>query len=282
MNGKNKTLKIFLWLTALLLIALIGLSYWLYNGPLNPLKIKTFSYLPFPAASVNGHFIPVSQLITRYSINKNLGLEPDQKTILNELVGEKETAILAGNKGVGPGSKQIDGDYNFRAKQADLEGKKDFDQLLKSYGITTQEYKSEVIEPALNTTNLQVWFYSQQNLNTSAYQKAQDLVQRIQKGDNMNSLATQYSDQASDRSTGGDLGYLAVSQLLPEIQETVGNMKKGDIKIVPSRYGIQILRLEDVQNNNLNLREIFINGSDFQTWLSNETKNYSVQQFLKN
>jgi len=282
MNFKTKILKVFGWLLVIIIVVVIALGAWLYIGSLTPTKIKAFSYLPFPAASVNGRFIPIDQFVLRYNISKNLGLLPNEQQILDQLINEKKIAVLAGNKGAGVSNKQVDSDYGQRSKQANLEGKKDFNQLLKGYGISAQQYKSEVIAPALELVNLQTWFYSQSDLNQTAYNQADNLVQKIQKDDNMSLLASQYSQQDSDRSTGGDLGYINPTELLPEVQESVDSMKTGDIKIVPSRYGIQILKLEDKEGNTVHLREIFLKGSDFQTWYNNETKNYSVHQFLKN
>jgi peptidyl-prolyl cis-trans isomerase D len=60
-------------------------------------------------------------------------------------------------------------------------------------------------------------------------------------------LARKYSDDPS-ASEGGDLGYFSRDEMEPALGEVVFSLRKGEISpVVRTRYGFQILKVEDVQ-----------------------------------
>ena len=90
----------------------------------------------------------------------------------------------------------------------------------------------------------------------------------------MAQLAASPSQDSFQQATGGDLGFVDITQLLPELRQVVGGMKVGDVKVIPSRYGINIMKLEGKNGNQLHLRQIFLQGGNFQMWYNNETNGY--------
>ena len=238
------------------------------------------SLLPFPIATVNGNFIAVSKFITRYNIGQKITDKPTKKEINDQLIDEENIFLVSQSKRVEVSQNQINLEYDERSAIADFEGKKSFEDLLKSYGLTPGVYKSEIIRPELLFINLQNWFYAQKNLNTDLYKQADALVEKIQKGDNIGMLAQLNSQQDSDKKTNGDLGFVNTTDLLPELREVADNLKVGEIKIIPSRFGLHIFKLEGKRDNLLHLRQIFLTDSGFQSWYNNEIKNYKVRQLI--
>jgi parvulin-like peptidyl-prolyl isomerase len=285
----KKILKIVASVLLIIIICLTSLGFWLYHGPLTDAKIKAFSLLPFPIALVNGRPIAASQFILRYNLAQTMMRQDfsGQPTnvisagIISQLITEQKTGLLATQEGVDVTSKQLDDEYAAESLTTDLEGKSSFNQLLQSYGISPETYKNEVIEPQLLLANLQTWFYSQANLNTTSYAQANSLADQIQNGADMGALAASSTEDSSGQDTQGDLGFVDITQLLPELRESVGNMKVGDVKVIASRYGLNIIKLEAQNGNQLHLRQIFLQGADFQMWYNNETKGYSVEQLIK-
>jgi parvulin-like peptidyl-prolyl isomerase len=271
------TLQVFAYVLLALIISAGLLSLWLYKGSLSKNKIAFFKLLPLPIAKVNGDSILASEFIVRYDYSQKFAPNVSKNDILDQIISEKKISILAQKEEVTVGSNQVESQYNESAQSEDLQGKKSFEDLLKTYGVSESAYKSEIIKPRLLLINLQTWFCSQQNLNQDAYSQANALVQKIQKGDNIAILASTYSQQSPSKSTGGDLGYVSVTDLVPEIREAVDSMKINEIKIVPSRFGLNILRLEGKKENLLHLRQIFLRGSNFEAWQERQTKNFSTK-----
>ena len=288
-QGSKKILKVFCLILFIILAALVFLGIWLYNGTLTQAKIQTFKIIPLPMALVEGQPIPMNKFILRYDLAQNIlgqdfsGQSGEQVSgnITNQLISEQKTSVLAEREDITVNQKQIDNEYDAISAQNSLAGKTTFAQQLQSDGLTMQDYKNEVIQPQLLLTNLQTWFYSQTDLNSDAYNQANSLIQKIQNGADMAVLASNASQDNSGKQAEGDLGFVDITQLLPELREGVGNMKVGDIKIIPSRYGLHIIKLEAKNGNQLHLRQIFLNGVNFQMWYNNETNGYKVTELIK-
>lgn len=78
---------------------------------------------------------------------------------------------------------------------------------------------------------------------------SQDLVKqaRAPKAD-FSKLAQQHSQDAQSSQQGGDIGFVTLSQLVPEMRPVVQNLKKGQVSDpIQSAAGIHLLQLSDVR-----------------------------------
>ncbi|CAB3636204.1 peptidylprolyl isomerase [Achromobacter pulmonis] len=83
----------------------------------------------------------------------------------------------------------------------------------------------------------------------AARKQAQDLVKRAQapKAD-FAALAQRYSQDGSSRAQGGDIGYLPLAQLMPEMRPAVEQLKAGEVSApLQSAAGFHILKLVDLR-----------------------------------
>lgn len=82
-----------------------------------------------------------------------------------------------------------------------------------------------------------------------AQQLAERLIGQLQQGTNFQQLAAQFS-QAPTAAAGGDTGYMAQSQLAPDIAEVVRTLQPGELAgPVPTINGFYILALIDRQQS---------------------------------
>jgi hypothetical protein len=102
----------------------------------------------------------------------------------------------------------------------------------------------------------------------------------MENGENMALLAVAYSQDPSGQAVGGDLGFVDPSQLLPELREPVANMKLGETTIIPSRYGLHIIRFEQQNGNLMHLREILLNNSGYQAWKTAQVQNFKIKKII--
>lgn len=287
MNKSKSSARKKIWLAlAGVLVLVMAALFWLYSGSLTQAKINIFRAIPLPLARVGGQSIPVKEFLTRYDFAKRtLGDqqtdEQSKNAIYQELVYEAKVEQLAGKYGLSVAQKDIDDAYSLQAKGANAQGYTDFSSLLNSYGLSESYYKNNVIRPGLLINNLRTWFNSQASQSPAAYQVAGSIVQKIKDGGNMADLAKQYSEDNTGKQIGGDLGFVDPLNLAAELREPVFGMAVGDVKIIPSRYGLHILKLEDKKDNLLHLREIFLTASDFKTWFDSQTSGLNPQLYLK-
>lgn len=282
---QKKAKKIF-WIIVILVIVIIGLIFaswvWLSSGQMNSAKEKIFNVLPFPAAMVNGRPISIKTYITRYRsaealAQKNHNFPPDLKqSVLNRLIEETRLAVVAQQHKVTATPQQIEAEYNSLASQSG------FAQTLAGYGLSESAFKNEVIANDVIASNLLVWFYSQRDLNSQAYSKADEILNKLGLGQKMADLAKIYSDDGQTQIMGGDTGFIGQSQILPEVVKILNEMKPGDQKVIATRYGIEVVQLDQQDKNGLNgetrwhLEQIYLAGSNFENWYNNQIKNFKI------
>jgi peptidyl-prolyl cis-trans isomerase D len=81
----------------------------------------------------------------------------------------------------------------------------------------------------------------------AAKAKAEDILKQLQKGANFNELAQKYSDDASNKGKGGDLGFFPRGQMIKPFEDAVFKMKPGEIAIVETNFGYHVVKVDEVK-----------------------------------
>lgn len=80
----------------------------------------------------------------------------------------------------------------------------------------------------------------------AAEKKAKEVLEKARKGATFAELAQQYSDGATAKTQGGDIGYFRRGMMAKEIEDVAFSFKKGQISdIIRTKYGLLIIKLED-------------------------------------
>ena len=78
-----------------------------------------------------------------------------------------------------------------------------------------------------------------------AIAKADSLKKLLQGGKSFAELANMFSIDKNSAVKGGDLGTFARGAMIPAFEDAVFSGKKGDLKVVPSQYGVHLIEIED-------------------------------------
>ena len=80
-----------------------------------------------------------------------------------------------------------------------------------------------------------------------AYQRADSIITRLDKGEDFGVLAEQYSTDRTVKANKGDLYYFTAGMTVPEFEDAVYALKVGDISKKPVRtmFGLHIIKLTD-------------------------------------
>ena len=80
---------------------------------------------------------------------------------------------------------------------------------------------------------------------TAAYEHADSLLQRLNQGEDFNTLAQQYSDDSQTKANGGDLGIRSLSELNPETRKIIEGLSTGGHSTpVTTTYGVHIFKID--------------------------------------
>ena len=83
-----------------------------------------------------------------------------------------------------------------------------------------------------------------------AYKKIQDISKKALAGEDFESLAVQYSEDPSAKENRGDLGYFTAFRMVYPFENAAYNTQKGKIsKIIRTRFGYHILKINDIRDN---------------------------------
>lgn len=83
----------------------------------------------------------------------------------------------------------------------------------------------------------------------AAYKKAMSLRDRINKGEDFNKLAEQFSDDPSAKENKGDLGYFTVFNMVYQFENAAYSTPKGQVSMpVRTRFGYHLVKVEDVRD----------------------------------
>ena len=83
-----------------------------------------------------------------------------------------------------------------------------------------------------------------------AYKKIEDISKKAFAGEDFANLAVQYSEDPSAKDNKGDLGYFTAFRMVYPFENAAYNTQKGKIsKIIRTRFGYHILKIEDIRAN---------------------------------
>ena len=83
-----------------------------------------------------------------------------------------------------------------------------------------------------------------------AFKKIQDISKKALAGEDFESLAAQYSEDPSAKDNKGDLGYFSAFRMVYPFENAAYNTQKGKIsKIIRTRFGYHILKINDIRDN---------------------------------
>ncbi len=287
----QKPSKLVIAVTALIfiMVALFSLGFWLTGGELTGTKIKLLKLSLLPVVSVNSHpvlfrdFWKHAEFSEKYfSGPEGKMLKPSRQSILDAYILRVENKILADRLGVKVSEPELTGYSNSLLPDP---ASAETGLRLQSGDSDKDFIKKEVIYPEILLQKLQIWFNGQEQYNAAVYQNMKSFVQKIQSGERFEDIATNFSQDAASKNLGGDLGFLTESQVLSELRQPIKAMKAGEIKILPSRFGVHLIKLVEARATEQNisefhLQQVFLKIDNFEAWLAGEQSKFTVRQYI--
>ena len=235
---------------------------WLKAGNLSTAKEKVLQKIPVPVAFVgsvpvwsNEYFGRIHTLLP--VMPSDMDLSEYQQIVYDRLIEEKSLErVLSGKRN----------DYVYPSNSDPIK------KLLGSWQA--------------KKTALQIWYFSQTELNREMYSDAATLEKQLTDGKSFENLAQEFSRDQISETYSGDLGFLEAKDVLPEILRATDTMQPGEVKKVASRLGLHIIKLQDKDNlgqdngQRLHLKQIFLPGMGFDKWLKMELNKIKVVKLL--
>lgn len=257
-------------------------------------------------AKVGG--VKISQEDLNSALNKQYGA-----TVLDTLISDKVIELEAKKKDVTVSKKAIQSQLDTLATQYGSE--EALESALASNNMTLSDAKKSIktylltkklIEPTLDITESELKSYFKENkdsYNQAAQVKASHILlndkktantvlAKLNDGGDWDKLAKKYSQDSSNASDGGNLGYFVKSDMDEDFADAAFSLKVGETsKVVKSSYGYHIIKITgkkaakeanyaDVKDQvKAAVMEQKIN-ENYSSWLSSLYEDYKIENKL--
>lgn len=203
-----------------------------------------------------------------------------EKEVLNKMIEDKAIEMIARERGITVSRDEATQGVSRKLEEygSGTEVKNELDRL---YGWTLDTFEERVVLPSLYQEKLQASFIKETEASTSLVkEKILEAQKELRAGTPFSDVAKKYSegDTAKD---GGDLGWFALADLLPELRTLVMAQKIGvPGDVVESELGFHIVLVEEMKKEDTKqlyrLKQIFIKKTTFADFLSEKMRGLSV------
>lgn len=272
-----------------------------YTAPREiPAVQKVTKSFPYPIVWVEG------DIITEYALSQNmtsvrrfyenqdfssLGLRVDLSTeegqkrlqvrereVLNKMVEDASFKAIAKKKGIRVTEEEVKTDIKTRIDTygTGVEVEKNLNRL---YGWNLKDFAEKVVTPAIYQVKLEERFEEEVD-QTTAREKVEAAEEEIASGGSFNDVARKYSE-GSTGAAGGSLGWFQITDVAPELQETVKATPVGKVTpIMESSLGYHIVLVEETKADGdvmlYRLSQVFVKKMSFSAWLTEQMQGLSV------
>lgn len=110
-------------------------------------------------------------------------------------------------------------------------------------------YFREQLEPRTAATEAEIdaYFAAHPELDPQkARAKAEEILKRVRAGEDFAALARQFSDDTSNKNTGGDLGWFGRGVMVKPFEDAAFGLQPGEISnVVETQFGFHVIKLDD-------------------------------------
>jgi foldase protein PrsA len=206
-------------------------------------------------------------------------LDVVKENVLDSLIAQKLLLQEALKNNITVSDKEIEEEYQ-REKEFNKDITKEdvknyllinklFEEYTKDVKITEEELKKyyEDNKDQFETVKASHILVSDEKI-------AQDIYNRLMKGEDFATLAKEYSIDTATKDQGGDLGEFARGVMVPEFEQVAFSLKKGQIsKAVKTDYGYHIIKSEGAT-----LKSFDEVKGDIEAYLLNDKKNQVITE----
>lgn len=215
-------------------------------------------------------------------VAKNFSSNQKTQALFGNFISQKENEALAKKLKVDSLVNE-NGEFKYYTFGKDQEYK---DLLSKYFESNEALFKETIVKPLAFEAQLRIKFNSYFSANQDAYSKAQIILAKLNEGSKFEDLAKTESDDKSSSQLGGDLGFVATEQIMPELASAMLASQLGEIRkqIVITRLGYEIIYPVETSEKDVlkvyHLKHILIETEGFEAWRDSEAKNIFVWRII--
>jgi parvulin-like peptidyl-prolyl isomerase len=253
---------------------------------------------PQVIATVNGAAISTdayNRELARWNAGRSaLGMAEagpaDQQQILDGMINDELTRQLAAKQGITIPDADVDAQINQSIQQY---GQDYFNGWLNSNFYTLDEFrqfirleliKDKLQQPIVDSVPATAPEVHARHILVNSQPEADEVLAKLQAGEDFATLAAQYSVDVTTRNNGGDLGWFPRGGLLvPQVEDAAFSLQPGQTSgVIVSDWGFHIVQTLEVGEHEVDpqTRQRLISQA-ITNWRQGLRNGATIQQFVK-
>jgi parvulin-like peptidyl-prolyl isomerase len=212
-----------------------------------------------------------------------------RRQVLEQMIDQELIRQAAVEMGVSISEAELEASIQDIIEQSG--GQEQFDQSLQGMGTTYDDFRQMLLDQLLSEA---VYSAVTASISPVAEQvharhvllptreRAEEVLARLQAGEDFSYLAREYSEDISSRESGGDVGFFPRGVMPPEVEEVAFSLEVGETsEIVETQFGFHIVQVLEREEREIAV-EVFENlrQQAFMQWLQDQREAATVERFV--
>ena len=212
------------------------------------------------------------------------------RQVLEQMIDQELIRQAAAAMGVSISESQLESSLQEIIDQSG--GQDRFDQSLQAMGNTYDDFRQMLLDQLLSegvygAVTASISSTAEQvharHILVATRERAEEVLARLQAGEDFSYLAREYSEDISSRETGGDVGFFPRGIMPPEVEEVAFTAQVGEVSgVIESQFGFHIIQVLEKEEREIAV-EVFENlrQQTFMQWLQQRREGSTIERLVE-
>jgi parvulin-like peptidyl-prolyl isomerase len=213
-----------------------------------------------------------------------------RRQVLEQMIDQELIRQAATEMGVSISEAELETNIEDIVEQSG--GEEDFNEALQAMGTSYDDFWQMLLDQLLSEAVFAAVTESvppvaeqvhARHILLPTRERAEEVLARLQGGEDFAFLAGQYSEDISTRERGGDMGFFPRGVMPPEVEDIAFSLDVGRTSgIVESQFGFHIVQVLEREEREIAV-EIFENLRQqiFMQWLQEQRESANIERFIE-
>lgn len=213
-----------------------------------------------------------------------------RRQVLEQMIDQELIRQAAAGMGVSVSESQLESSLQEIIDQSG--GEEAFEQSLQAMGNSYEDFRQMLLDQLLSeavygAVTASIGSTAEQvharHILVSTRERAEEVLARLQAGEDFAYLAREYSEDISSREMGGDVGFFPRGIMPPEVEDAAFTAPLGEVSgVIESQFGFHILQVLEREEREIAV-EVFENlrQQTFMQWLQQQREESTIERLVE-
>ena len=213
-----------------------------------------------------------------------------RRQVLEQMIDQELIRQAAGKMGVSVSEAELESSIEDIVTQSG--GEEQFQQSLEAMNTEFGDFRQMLLDQLLSEAVYSAVTASISPIAEQVHarhillptkERAEEVLVRLQAGEDFAFLAREYSEDISSRESGGDVGFFPRGVMPPEVEEIAFGLQVGEVSgIIQSQFGFHILQVLEKEEREIAV-EVFesLRQQTFMQWLQDQREEATIERFAE-